>query len=204
MEANSKTKIYFNIRKTTLEMIQDRGFKVSDEDLMMTYQDFSNRLEENQINIISLHESSNLKGIYVHHILETKTFSKKDLLNLKLFIDENYPTKEMTVIIITQDKPTPQIAKELLNDEFKLYEVFLTKMLMFNITHHELVPNHVVLTEEEAKKVIDDFDATKSQLPKLLPTDPIAKYYGMKTGTICKIVRNSQMTGESIYYRIVK
>ena len=44
MEANSKTKIYFNIRKTTLEMIQDRGFKVSDEDLMMTYQDFSNRL----------------------------------------------------------------------------------------------------------------------------------------------------------------
>jgi DNA-directed RNA polymerase I, II, and III subunit RPABC1 len=204
MEANSKTKIYFNIRKTTLEMIQDRGFKVSDEDLMMTYQDFSNRLEENQINIIALHQSSNSKGIYVHHILETKTFSKKDLLNLKLFMDENYPTKEMTVIIITQDKPTPQIAKELLNDEFKLYEVFLTKMLMFNITHHELVPKHVVLTEEEAKKVIDDFDATKSQLPKLLPTDPVAKYYGMKTGTICKIVRNSQMTGESIYYRIVK
>ena len=185
-------------------MIQDRGFKVSDEDLMMTYQDFSNRLEENQINIIALHQSSNLKGIYVHHILETKTFSKKDLLNLKLFMDENYPTKEMTVIIITQDKPTPQIAKELLNDEFKLYEVFLTKMLMFNITHHELVPKHVILTEEEAKKVIDDFDATKSQLPKLLPTDPVAKYYGMKTGTVCKIVRNSQMTGESIYYRIVK
>ena len=69
MEANSKTKIYFNIRKTTLEMIQDRGFKVSDEDLMMTYQDFSNRLEENQINIIALHQSSNSKGIYVHHIL---------------------------------------------------------------------------------------------------------------------------------------
>ena len=204
MEANSKTKIYFNIRKTTLEMIQDRGFKVSDEDLMMTYQDFSNRLEENQINIVALHQSSNLKGIYVHHILETKTFSKKDLLNLKLFMDENYPTKEMTVIIITQDKPTPQIAKELLNDEFKLYEVFLTKMLMFNITHHETVPKHIVLTEEEAKKVIDDFDATKSQLPKLVPTDPIAKYYGMKTGTVCKIERNSQMTGESIYYRIVK
>jgi hypothetical protein len=59
MEANSKTKIYFNIRKTTLEMIQDRGFKVSDEDLMMTYQDFSNRLEENQINIVALHQSSN-------------------------------------------------------------------------------------------------------------------------------------------------
>ena len=136
--------------------------------------------------------------------METKTFSKKDLLNLKLYMDENYPTKEMTVIIITQDKPTPQIAKELLNDEFKLYEVFLTKMLMFNITHHELVPKHTILTEDESKKVIDNFDATKSQLPKLLPTDPVAKYYGMKTGTVCQIVRNSPMTGESIYYRIVK
>lgn len=204
MDGNSKTKIYFNIRKTTLEMIQDRGFKVSDEDLMLTYQDFSNRLEENQINIVALHQASNSKGIYIHYILETKTFSKKDLLNLKLYMDENYPTKEMTVIIITQDKPTPQIAKELLNDEFKLYEVFLTKMLMFNITHHEIVPKHIILTEDEAKKVIDDFDATKSQLPKLLSTDPVAKYYGMKSGTVCRIVRNSPMTGESIYYRIVK
>lgn len=204
MDNYSRTKIYYQVRKTTIEMLEDRNFKVSDEDKGLPYQDFASRLEENQIDIIANHKSSDVKVAYVSYILDSKTFSKKDLLTKKAFIDENFPTKEMTVIIIVQEKPTPQIAKELQNDEFKSYEIFLTKNLMFNITHHEIVPRHIILTEDESKKVLDDYQSTKSQLPKLLSTDPVAKYYGMKTGDICKIIRHSPMTGESIYYRMVK
>lgn len=204
MDNYSRTKIYYQVRKTTIEMLEDRNFKVSDEDKGLPYQDFASRLDENQIDIIANHKSSDVKVAYVSYILDSKTFSKKDLLTKKAFIDENFPTKEMTVIIIVQEKPTPQIAKELQNDEFKSYEIFLTKNLMFNITHHEIVPRHIILTEEESKKVLDDYQSTKSQLPKLLSTDPVAKYYGMKSGDICRIIRHSPMTGESIYYRMVK
>ena len=204
MDNYSKTKIYYQVRKTTVEMLGDRHFVVSEEDKNLPYQDFASRFEENQINIIANHSSDENKIAYVSYILETKTFSKKDLMNLKGYIDENFPKKEITVIIIVQEKPTPQIAKELLNDEFKFYEIFLTKNLMFNITHHEIVPRHILLSEEESKKVLDEFQATKSQLPKLLSSDPVAKYYGMKAGDICKIIRHSPMTGESFYYRMVK
>ncbi len=204
MEVYSRTKIYYQVRKTTIEMLEDRKFTVSDEDKTLPYQDFANRLEENQIDIIAQHSTSDVRIAYVSYILESKTFSKKDLQNLKKFIDETFPTKEVTVIIIVLEKPTPQIAKELQNDEFKTYEIFLTKNLMFNITHHEIVPKHILLTDEESKSVLDEYQATKSQLPKLLSTDPIAKYYGMKSGDICKIVRHSPMTGESFYYRMVK
>jgi len=204
MDNYSRTKIYYQVRKTTIEMLEDRNFKVSDEDKGLPYQDFASRLEENQIDIIANHKSSDIKVAYVSYILDSKTFSKKDLLTKKAFIDENFPTKDMTVIIIVQEKPTPQIAKELQNDEFKSYEIFLTKNLMFNITHHEIVPRHIILTEEESKKVLEDYQSTKSQLPKLLSTDPVAKYYGMKSGDICRIIRHSPMTGESIYYRMVK
>ncbi len=204
MDNYSRTKIYYQVRKTTIEMLEDRNFKVSDEDKGLPYQDFASRLDENQIDIIANHKSSDVKVAYVSYILDSKTFSKKDLLTKKAFIDENFPTKEMTVIIIVQEKPTPQIAKELQNDEFKSYEIFLTKNLMFNITHHEIVPRHIILTEEESKKVLEDYQSTKSQLPKLLSTDPVAKYYGMKSGDICRIIRHSPMTGESIYYRMVK
>lgn len=204
MDNYSRTKIYYQVRKTTIEMLEDRNFKVSDEDKGLPYQDFASRLDENQIDIIANHKSSDIKVAYVSYILDSKTFSKKDLLTKKAFIDENFPTKDMTVIIIVQEKPTPQIAKELQNDEFKSYEIFLTKNLMFNITHHEIVPRHIILTEEESKKVLEDYQSTKSQLPKLLSTDPVAKYYGMKSGDICRIIRHSPMTGESIYYRMVK
>ncbi len=204
MDNYARTKIYYQVRKTTIEMLEDRNFIVSEEDKHLGYQDFANRLEENRINITAPHRVDPLRIVYVSYILESKTFSKKDLLSLKAYIDENFPTKEVTVIVIVLEKPTPQIAKELLNDEFKSYEIFLTKNLMFNITHHELVPKHVLLKEDEVLGVFEDFQATKTQLPKLPITDPVAKYYGMKSGDVCRIIRQSPMTGESHYYRIVK
>jgi DNA-directed RNA polymerase I, II, and III subunit RPABC1 len=203
MEQLLRTKIYFRVRKTSMEMLEDRGFEVSEEDKNMNYEDFTNRLEENAIQLIAVHRNNPIKMAYVTFILDAKSFSKKDLIALKALIDEKYPTNEMTVIIV-QDKQTPQIAKELLNDEYKLYEIFSMKNLMFNITHHEIVPKHIILSQEEIELMLKLFKTTRAQLPKLLTTDPVAKYYGMKAGDVCKIIRQSPMTGESYYYRILK
>jgi DNA-directed RNA polymerase I, II, and III subunit RPABC1 len=203
MEHLLRTKIYFRVRKTSMEMLEDRGFQVSQEDKNMNYEDFTNRLEENAIQLIAIHRNNPIKMAYVTFILDAKSFTKKDLVALKASIDDKYPTNEMTVIIV-QDKQTPQIAKELQNDEYKLYEIFSMKNLMFNITHHEIVPKHILLSQEEAEQILKQYQTTKAQLPKLLTTDPVAKYYGMKAGDICKIIRQSPMTGESYYYRILK
>jgi len=203
MEHLLRTKIYFRVRKTCIEMLEDRGFEVSDEDKNMNYEDFTNRLEENAIQLIATYRNNPIKMAYVTFILDAKSFSKKDLVALKTHMDEKYPTNEMTVIIV-QDKQTPQITKELLNDEYKLYEIFSMKNLMFNITHHEIVPRHIILNQEEIEEMLKIFKTTRAQLPKLLTTDPVAKYYGMKAGDVCKIIRQSPMTGESYYYRILK
>ena len=203
MEQLLRTKIYFRVRKTTMEMLEDRGYEVSEEDKNMNYEDFTNRLEENAIQLIANHRTNPIKMVYVAFILDAKSFSKKDLVALKALMDEKYPTNEVTVIIV-QDKQTPQIAKELLNDEYKLYEIFSMKNLMFNITHHEIVPKHILLNQEEIGMILKQYQTTRAQLPKLLTTDPVAKYYGMKAGDVCKIIRQSPMTGESYYYRILK
>ena len=203
MEQLLRTKIYFRVRKTTMEMLEDRGYEVSEEDKNMNYEDFTNRLEENAIQLIATHRMNPVKMVYVAFILDAKSFSKKDLVALKALMDEKYPTNEVTVIIV-QDKQTPQIAKELLNDEYKLYEIFSMKNLMFNITHHEIVPRHILLNQEEIDMILKQYQTTRAQLPKLLTTDPVAKYYGMKAGDVCKIIRQSPMTGESYYYRILK
>jgi len=203
MEQLLRTKIYFRVRKTSIEMLEDRGFEVSEEDKNMNYEDFTNRLEENAIQLIAVHRNNPIKMAYITFILDAKSFSKKDLVALKALIDDKYPTNEMAVIII-QDKQTPQITKELLNDEYKLYEIFSMKNLMFNITHHEIVPKHILLNQEEADQMLKQYQSTRAQLPKLLTTDPVAKYYGMKAGDVCKIIRQSPMTGESYYYRILK
>jgi DNA-directed RNA polymerase I, II, and III subunit RPABC1 len=193
MEQLLRTKIYFRVRKTSIEMLEDRGYEVSDEDKNMNYEDFTNRLEENAIQLIAVYRSNPIKMAYVAFILDAKSFSKKDLVTLKATMDEKYVANEVTVIIV-QDKQTPQIAKELQNDEYKLYEIFSMKNLMFNITHHEIVPKHILLTHEEVDLILKKYQTTRAQLPKLLTTDPVAKYYGMKAGDVCKIIRQSPMT----------
>jgi len=204
MEQISRAKIYFRVRQTAMEMLEDRGYNVSISDKNLSYEEFTNRLDEYAINLVAPHKIDSLKIAYVSFILDSKSFSKKDLVAMKLMIDETYTSNNMSVIIIVQDKPTPQIAKELLNDEYKSYEIFLMKNLMINITHHEIVSKHILLTPEEIEKVLEEYQTVRSQLPKLLVTDPVAKYYGMQAGDVCKIIRQSPMTGESYYYRIVK
>jgi DNA-directed RNA polymerase subunit H (RpoH/RPB5) len=83
------------------------------------------------------------------------------------------------------------------------YEIFKIADLKINIVEHILVPKHTVLTQEEGKAVLQNYNARKKDMPLILSTDPIARYYGMKQDDICKIERPSTMTCTTPFYRIV-
>ena len=42
----------------------------------------------------------------------------------------------------------------------------------FNVLEHELVPEHHLLSEKEAEKVLNELRLTKDQLPKIRIADP--------------------------------
>ena len=79
----------------------------------------------------------------------------------------------------------------------------LAKEKGFDVTEHELVPKHEILSEEEAEEVLDDFDIESYQLPKLKEKDPVAKAIGAEAGNVVKITRNSPTAGKSVAYRLV-
>ncbi len=72
-----------------------------------------------------------------------------------------------------------------------------------NILKHELVPEHVVLKEEEKKELLAKLSILPQQLPKILLSDPVIKVLEAKEGDVIKINRNSPTAGTSVYYRIV-
>lgn len=68
---------------------------------------------------------------------------------------------------------------------------------------HEMVPPHELLSDKEAKKVLDELGIKPEQLPKMLESDPEATKLGAKSGQIIKIYRNDYGK-EYTYYRLVR
>ncbi|MHA1557848.1 MAG: DNA-directed RNA polymerase subunit H [Candidatus Heimdallarchaeota archaeon] len=73
----------------------------------------------------------------------------------------------------------------------------------FDIFTHELVPEHVICPEEELKDLLIKYNIQRRQLPKILISDPAVKAIGAKPGQVVKIFRESDISGESIAYRLV-
>lgn len=82
-------------------------------------------------------------------------------------------------------------------------EIFKFNKLQSDITEHDLVPQHIVLTKEEGEQVLESYRARKRDMPLIRSNDPVAKYFNMKPGEIVKIIRPSPVTAEAIAYRLV-
>jgi len=72
-----------------------------------------------------------------------------------------------------------------------------------NVEKHSLVPEHILLSVDEAKNVLDTYNIISIQLPRILIKDVAIKKLGPKVGDIIKIIRNSDTGKKIVYYRLV-
>lgn len=107
-------------------------------------------------------------------------------------------------IIILRNKPQHfvQAAIAKLSGKIEI-ELFQETELLMDITEYFLVPEHILLTSQEAIEVEKQIKSSRNKLPRLRLTDPITKYYGYKAGDVVKIIRPSDISGRYITYRVV-
>jgi DNA-directed RNA polymerase subunit H len=82
---------------------------------------------------------------------------------------------------------------ELVNDGYASFDLF----------NHELVPIHIIASEEEIQLVLNHYGIEKNQLPRIFRDDPAVKVLGARPGQVVRIERDSPTAGKTFYYRLV-
>lgn len=195
-----KNNIY-RARNTVIEMLRDRGYDVPEEKYNISFTDFLLLYQESNYDIIANHTDDAKKQIYAKFAGEIVKFGKKNLQKIVENIRKEH-NDNINIVILIGDKINTSIANELKNDEYKNVQIFILNLMITNKTHHSFVPQHIPLNEEEQEKVLKKYKLKLHQFQKIDVDDPIAKYYDLKRGQLCKIIRTSQSSGNIVAYRV--
>lgn len=71
------------------------------------------------------------------------------------------------------------------------------------IKKHFLMPEHVKVNEKEKKELLEKYNISLQNLPKILTTDAALQTMKIKPGDVIKITRISPTAGVSVFYRCV-
>lgn len=176
--------------ETILEMLGDRGHNVGN----ITRENLAQIVELDSIKPVIEIKLDDVKIVYA-------TQAKFKLAEIKKFFqDEDEPFT--LYLLVVQDTMTQSNLKSIADLKMNI-EVYPVQRLQFNITKHMLVPKHEVIRDKVAiDAILESFKLkSRTQLPIILKTDPIARYYGMKSGDLVKVTRNSPTAGEHVIYR---
>lgn len=194
----------FRTHSTCLEMMEHRGFissakrEADFESFMLRYAaaDASVPHQALRFNATSKDDPRDRAMIRFEDEVSVGINAMKTLITY--MIEENF-----TILILIGGILTPS-SRAAIKKASSRYEIqwFSAKELRVNITHHILVPQHILLSTDEKQRLLQRYHMRESQLPRILSSDPIARYMGLKQGQVVKIVRPSESAGRSIFYRI--
>ena len=201
-DSETVSKVY-TARVNLLSLLERRGFDVSE------YNDFS----INQVGIMMqnrqldlLLTDSNGKKIFVKYHLN-KPLRQNNIVDMidDFFFVEEILTIADDLLIISKDELNDSI-KSVVNTAWSTKKVYISvvpiKRLLFNILDHSQVPHHETLSEEDATRMIMEYNITNpNQLPEISRYDPVAVAIGLRPMNICKIIRKSKTSVSAPYYR---
>jgi DNA-directed RNA polymerase subunit H (RpoH/RPB5) len=214
----------FDIKKTQLQMVRDRGYEISQDELSIL--------------------NTNLEGftIYINHLAASNPRSSVRSLLSRSYVSKlpNGSTKSMLVYYGGKSNPQQkQVSADVVREFIGLiqryaiseailiidaplsstgdnelnaltltkWQVFFDSELTYNTTLHVDTPRHELLSPEETKLKLQELRADLSRLLILKATDPVVRYYGWLPGSLVRIYRDDQTIGilcpKSINYRVI-
>lgn len=182
----------------TIKMIAERGF-IKKENIEKYIDIYTKNTNDDLLFKVQIDNYKNeMEKFFIIKIYQQKITSVSKSSPIYDFLMNN---KNNRIILIF--KNISRKATQLIIQGFPMTEIFLEEELMINIVDHDFVPKHILLSKEEGTRVLETYNCKIKNIPKIYSNDPIARYYNMQVGDICKIIRPSKTSGLVPSYRIV-
>ncbi|KAL3905856.1 MAG: hypothetical protein SGILL_009509, partial [Bacillariaceae sp.] len=186
----------FRVYRTICNMLSNRGYMVPRELMEITPSGFKERFGETPSResltiLVEMADDEN-NQLFVFFTEDEKVGVRP----IKLITDRmrNEGISNAIMILRVDITPFAKTALSEMSDSFRI-EHFKEAELLVDITKHQLVPIHQVLTHTEKSELLKRYRLKETQLPRIQPNDPVARYYGMKRGQVVKIIRPSETAG---------
>ncbi|KAL8292920.1 hypothetical protein RQP46_000614 [Phenoliferia psychrophenolica] len=202
-EAERETARLYRVNRTIHELVRDRGYAISEDEIKMSLEDFKlsyggSSIDKTKINFKAVMANGEAE-IYIFYSDEASVGIKTMRKFITVLEDQKIPRG----IIIFKTNMTPS-ANKVISAMASTYaiEAFQESELLVNITHHTLVPKHEVLGAEAKKLLLQKYRLKDTQLPRIQLSDPVSRYYGLKRGQVVMITRPSETAGKYVSYRL--
>eukprot|EP00124_Ichthyophonus_hoferi_P002800 Ihof_evm3s208 gene=Ihof_evmTU3s208 len=172
----------WRVRKTLFQMCYDRGYLVSQTELDMTLEEFrahhGDDPQRSELTIFVANKDDVANKLYVF-------FPEDDKIGvgpIKTYFERMQTESVYRAIVVVKSGITPMAKSHMSKIPKYNMEMFLESELLVNIMEHELVPKHVILTDEEKGEVLKHYKVRETQLPRMQRNDPVARYFGLVRG----------------------
>ena len=199
-------------RGVILQMLEDRGYNVDEYknytviEIDSMYKNTPTKVQKDLLPLDIICSKDSQK-IIIKYVFNSKIKASNIESLIEDMKEDGLIKDNDSVLFILKDKISNEYLFDtqidLIYNKLNIFiQVFWLDTLIINITHHELVPKHDIISNEEKMGLLSKYDINKlTQLPIIIKTDPIAKYLGMKRGDVCVIKRPSETSGVYIRYR---
>lgn len=206
----------FEIKKNQIKMVRRREYDIGDEVNILNYTveqfieiyvTYAKAEKKSLRNVLSnLYENKEGEKIYVY-FADTKNSKQLGIEIIEDFLSNMHHYKTRNGIIITPIPLSPASKKKIKSlSAYNIY-TFTENEMSYDPIEHYLTPEHIPLKVDEQREFLERNNISIDQLPIILTTDIISRYYGFQTGQVIKINRTNlydTIIQNSIAYRVVK
>ena len=208
----------FRIKKNQLKMVRRRGYIIEkqEQDIMLVdlqtfldvYIPYDRQVKQSIRQVLS-RPYVNEKGekLIVYYADEPATTKKLgvEALGHAIIMCEKYNTRNLILVspVGLSSTASKEISKMV---SYNIY-FFLEDEMTYDPTEHYFTPAHRALLPEEQRDFLKRNDLSIDQLPIILTSDMISRYYGFRVGQIIEIIRTNlhdTIVQKSLSYRAVK